>query len=152
METERTVWGPRACFEGDWGIVVLCTMFLVSSSINVSIFHSMWLDTFWTNLVEYPQKESQALQPKADHWRDADQGSRGNSKTPVAEERRPCVGFGEHITGPPVTPSTRKNLGLQENYSLGWASNPLLCDCYCDLALSPGWGSGVNLDGFMIFL
>ena len=33
-------------FEGDWGIIILCTMFLVSSSVNVSIFHSMWLDTF----------------------------------------------------------------------------------------------------------
>ena len=38
-------------FEGDWGIIVLCTMFLVSSSINVSIFHSAWLDTFWTDLI-----------------------------------------------------------------------------------------------------
>ena len=38
-----------AYFEGDWGIVVLCTMFLISSSINVSIFHVTWLDTFWTD-------------------------------------------------------------------------------------------------------
>ena len=37
-------------FKGDWGIIVLCTMFFVSS-INVSIFHSAWLDTFWTGLV-----------------------------------------------------------------------------------------------------
>ena len=29
----------------------LCTMFLVSSSINVCIFHSIWLDTFWTGLI-----------------------------------------------------------------------------------------------------
>ena len=38
-------------FEGDWGVIVLCTMFLVSPSINVFIFHSAWLDTFWTDLV-----------------------------------------------------------------------------------------------------
>ena len=37
-------WG--AYFEGDWGVIVLCTMFLVSvsSSINISIFHSIWMD------------------------------------------------------------------------------------------------------------
>ena len=35
-------------FEGDWGTIVLCTMFLLSSSINVSIFHMTWLDTFCT--------------------------------------------------------------------------------------------------------
>ena len=40
-----------AYFQGDWGIVVSCTMFLVSSSIDVSIFKSTWLDTFWTDLV-----------------------------------------------------------------------------------------------------
>ena len=40
-----------AYFEGDWGIIVLCTMFLVSSSVNVSMFHIIWLDTFWTDLV-----------------------------------------------------------------------------------------------------
>ena len=44
-----------ACFEGDFeeGIIVLCTMFLVSSSINISIFHRTWLGTFWTDVV-YP--------------------------------------------------------------------------------------------------
>ena len=41
-----------AFFKGDWGIVVLCTMFLVSSSINVFVFHSTWLDTFWTDLTD----------------------------------------------------------------------------------------------------
>ena len=29
---------------------VQCFLYLVSSSINFSIFHSMWLDTFWTDL------------------------------------------------------------------------------------------------------
>ena len=42
---------PNAYFEKDRGIIVLCTMFLVSSSINVSIFHITWLDNFWTDLV-----------------------------------------------------------------------------------------------------
>ena len=51
-EIGRTVWGPQgAYFEGDWSVIVLCTMFLVSSSENVSTFHSAWLDTFWTSLV-----------------------------------------------------------------------------------------------------
>ena len=39
-----------ACFEGDGGVIVLCTMFLVSSSISFSIFHSTWLDTFAAGL------------------------------------------------------------------------------------------------------
>ena len=43
---ENCVRSQGAYFEGDWG--VLCTMFLVSFSINVSM---TWLDTFWTDLV-----------------------------------------------------------------------------------------------------
>ena len=40
MAIGRTVWGPKgAYFEGDWGVIVLCTMFLVSSSVKVSILH-----------------------------------------------------------------------------------------------------------------
>ena len=31
-----------AYFEGDWRVTVLCTMYLLSSSINVSIFHITW--------------------------------------------------------------------------------------------------------------
>ena len=30
---------------------VQCFLHLVSSSINVSIFHITWLDAFWTDLV-----------------------------------------------------------------------------------------------------
>ena len=30
---------------------VHCFLYLVSSSVNVSILHSTWLDTFWTDLV-----------------------------------------------------------------------------------------------------
>ena len=50
---ENCVRSQGAYSEGDWGIIVLCTMFLVSlsSSINVSIFHITQLDTFWTDLV-----------------------------------------------------------------------------------------------------
>ena len=47
---ENSVRSQGAYLEGDWGIIVLCTMFLVSFSMTVSIFHSAWLDTFWTDL------------------------------------------------------------------------------------------------------
>ena len=33
---------------------VQCFLYLVSSSINVSIFHITWLDTFWIDLVYIP--------------------------------------------------------------------------------------------------
>ena len=36
---ENFVRSQGAYFEGDWGVIVLCTMFLISSSINVSVFH-----------------------------------------------------------------------------------------------------------------
>ena len=48
---ENCVRSQGAYSEGDWGVIVLCTIFLVSSSINASSFHRMWLDTFWTGLV-----------------------------------------------------------------------------------------------------
>ena len=44
-------WGPY--FEGDWReslSYVQCFLYLASSSVNVSIFHSTWLDTFCTDL------------------------------------------------------------------------------------------------------
>ena len=44
---------PSAYFEGDWGVIVQCFLCLVSSSINVSIFHSTWLDSFWTDLIHH---------------------------------------------------------------------------------------------------
>ena len=49
---ENRVRCQGAGFEGDWGVTVLCQclLYLVSSLINVSIFHSTWLDTFWTDL------------------------------------------------------------------------------------------------------
>ena len=48
---ENDVRSQGAYFERDWGVIVPCTMFLVSSLINISIFHITWLDTFWTDLV-----------------------------------------------------------------------------------------------------
>ena len=49
---ENCVRSQGAYFEGDWGIIILYTMFLVSlsSSVNISIFHMTWLDTFWTDI------------------------------------------------------------------------------------------------------
>ena len=47
---ENCVRSQGTYFEGDWGITVLCAMFLVSS-ISVSIFLITWLDTFWTDLI-----------------------------------------------------------------------------------------------------
>ena len=39
---ENCVRSQGAYFEGDWDIIVLYAMFLVSSSINISIFHISW--------------------------------------------------------------------------------------------------------------
>ena len=43
---ENCVKSEGAYFKGDRGVIILCTMFLISSSINISIFHITWLDTF----------------------------------------------------------------------------------------------------------
>ena len=46
----RTVWGPKVpTLKGTEASLscVQCFLYLVSSSIRVSIFHSTWLDTFW---------------------------------------------------------------------------------------------------------
>ena len=50
---ETCVRSQGAYFEGDWVVIVPYITFLVSSSINVSIFHKTWLDTFWTDLVQH---------------------------------------------------------------------------------------------------
>ena len=42
---------PRCLLWRHWGVSELYTIFLVSSSINVSIFHITWLDAFQTDLV-----------------------------------------------------------------------------------------------------
>ena len=54
METGRTVWGPTVpTLKGTEVSLpyVPCALYLVSSSINAFIFHSTWLDTFWTDLI-----------------------------------------------------------------------------------------------------
>ena len=47
LMTTRTLWGPKA---PEASLSIMCTMFPVSSSINVSLFHITWLVTFWTDL------------------------------------------------------------------------------------------------------
>ena len=54
MAIGRTVWGPKVpTLKGTEALLsyVPCFLYLVSSSVNVSIFHSTWLDTFWTDLI-----------------------------------------------------------------------------------------------------
>ena len=54
MVIGRTVWGPKVpTLKGTEASLscVQCSLYLVSSSVNVSIFHSTWLDTFWTDLI-----------------------------------------------------------------------------------------------------
>ena len=54
MVTGRTVWGPKVpTLKGTKAPLsyIQCFLYLVSSSIHVSIFHITWLDTFWTDLV-----------------------------------------------------------------------------------------------------
>ena len=50
---ENCVRSQGAYFEGEWGVIVLCIIFLVSCIFfkKVSIFHITWLDTFWTDLM-----------------------------------------------------------------------------------------------------
>ena len=55
---DNCVRSQGAYFEGDWGVIVLCTMFLVCSSINVYIFLITWPDTFWTDLLCESDKHS----------------------------------------------------------------------------------------------
>ena len=54
LATWGTVWGPKMpTFKRTEASLssVQCFLYLVSSSINVSISHSTWVDTFWTHLV-----------------------------------------------------------------------------------------------------
>ena len=53
MGIGRTVWGPKVTtLKGTEVLLscVQCFLYLVSSSINVSIFRITWPDTFWTDL------------------------------------------------------------------------------------------------------
>ena len=56
MAIGGTMWGPNVpTLKGTEASLsyVWCFLYLVSSSINVSIFHKTWLDTFWTDLVQH---------------------------------------------------------------------------------------------------
>ena len=49
---ENCVRSQGAYFEGDGGIIVLCTMFLESCIFSINVYFSCtWLDTFWTDLM-----------------------------------------------------------------------------------------------------
>ena len=53
---QNCVRSQSAYFEEDWGIIVLCTVFFISCIFFKKcfyFFHSVWLDTFWTDLVCY---------------------------------------------------------------------------------------------------
>ena len=53
-EIGRNVWGPKVpTLRGTEAPFshVQCFLYLISSLINISIFHSTWLGTFWTYLV-----------------------------------------------------------------------------------------------------
>ena len=52
QRSEKSARSQDAYFEGDWVSLSYAQgfLYLVSSSINVSIFHIMWLDTLWTDL------------------------------------------------------------------------------------------------------
>ena len=54
MAIGRIVWGPKVpTLKGTKASLsyVQCFLYLVSSSINVSIFHVTWLNTFWTDVI-----------------------------------------------------------------------------------------------------
>ena len=54
MVIGRIVWGPKVpTLKGTEASLsyVQCFLCLVSSSINVSVFHITWLDTFWEDLI-----------------------------------------------------------------------------------------------------
>ena len=56
----RTVWGPKVpTLVGTEASLsyVQCSLYLVSSSVSVSVFHSTWMGTFWTYLERKKQKQ-----------------------------------------------------------------------------------------------
>ena len=60
MVIGKTVWGPKMpTLKGTEVSLsyVQCFLYLISFWINVSIFHSVWLDTFWTGLIYLAKQE-----------------------------------------------------------------------------------------------
>ena len=59
---ENCVRSQGAYFEGDWGFIVLCTVFLVSSSVDVSIFHvTQWILSGQTSYINSAIQISEVL-------------------------------------------------------------------------------------------
>ena len=75
MVPGRTVWGPKVpTFKGTEESLsyVQCFLYLLSSSVNVSIFHITWLDTFWIDHVQQllsAERKAEIL-PFATTWMD----------------------------------------------------------------------------------
>ena len=71
MTTGRTMWGTKVptlkVTEASLSYVQ-CFSYLVSSSINVSIFHITWLDTFWTDLIHLHLYEPQFPCLQKEDW------------------------------------------------------------------------------------
>ena len=56
MAVGRIMWGPKVPTSMGTEVsfsCIQCFLYLVSSSINVPVFHITWLDTLWTDLVFY---------------------------------------------------------------------------------------------------
>ena len=54
MAIGKTMWGPKVpTLKGTEVSLsyVRCFLYFISSSVNASVFHSIWLDTFWSDLV-----------------------------------------------------------------------------------------------------
>ena len=70
MVIGRTVWGPKVLTLKGTEIplpYVQCFLYLVASSINISSFHSTWLDTFWTDLF-YTKIQLENVLNKQFYW------------------------------------------------------------------------------------
>ena len=65
---ENCVRSQGAYFEGDWGVIVLCTIFLISSSINLYFSYYM-AETFWTVPIH--------IKPRLPFWKAGKVTSRG---------------------------------------------------------------------------
>ena len=66
---ENCVWSQGATLKGTEASLsyVQCFLYIVLSSVNVSIFHITWLDAFWTDLI-YPRKIKTYMHTKTCRW------------------------------------------------------------------------------------
>ena len=102
---ENCVRSQGAYIEGVWGVIVLCTVFLVSCifSINVSIFRIALLNTFWTDLVQLNNRANLCHRPQNDKLAGHQSPS---SNFPSWSQCRPCL------------PSSQPLLNFCDNYFL----------------------------------